>query len=109
MTVRFEDLISIERFKEFDKKYELSIKDCISQIASKEKPTLLHHMKKAECIAAMCSGTVDVITGENVPRERLIFSDGVYKWRTDIVYYLEKYNLKLPQEFIDYVLSVEKN
>lgn len=33
------------------------------------------------------------------------YSDGVYQWTSDEIYYFEKYNLKLNDDFISYVLS----
>jgi len=32
-------------------------------------------------------------------------SDGKYQWRSDIIYYVEKYDLELPEEFVNYVLE----
>lgn len=47
----------------------------------------------------------DVVSGD-VIYEPLAFSeDGEYAWRSDVVYYFEKYNLTLPEEFIVTVIN----
>jgi len=34
-------------------------------------------------------------------------NDGKYTWRSDVIYYFEKYNLKLPDEFVKEVLKLK--
>jgi hypothetical protein len=37
-----------------------------------------------------------------------LITDGVWVWRYDLKYYVEKYRVELPQEFIDYVRASGK-
>ena len=46
---------------------------------------------------------MDVIAGKRINSEWVLHSDGVYEWTSDITYYYEKYNLILPQDFINHV------
>lgn len=47
----------------------------------------------------------DVFTSESIPMESIGMNDGEYTWFTTLAYYVEKYNLKLPKEFEDKILS----
>ncbi|MBD5081786.1 MAG: hypothetical protein HDT44_08510 [Ruminococcaceae bacterium] len=51
--------------------------------------------------------SVDRITGERIDGEYNIvhYSDGKYSWCSDLAYHVNKYNLRLPKEFEDYVLN----
>ncbi|MDR0840009.1 MAG: hypothetical protein LBN26_01290 [Christensenellaceae bacterium] len=33
------------------------------------------------------------------------YDDGTYAWRTDIIYYFDKYDLELPDAFVQHVLA----
>lgn len=47
----------------------------------------------------------DVFTGEPIKGESGILSDDVYAWSSSLPYYVEKYNVKLPDDFEQHVLS----
>ena len=32
-------------------------------------------------------------------------NDGIYSWSNDLAYYVEKYNLRLPADFVNHVLN----
>ena len=65
-------------------------------------------MKNAQVTAAAACMFRDVITGELIPDEALCLTDGEYHWRSDITYYVEKYNMRLPQEFIERAVAEEE-
>lgn len=46
----------------------------------------------------------DAITGERIGVPA-VYRDGDYSWRTETIYYFEKYNLALPDDFVAHVLS----
>lgn len=73
----------------------------------KEKTRVLHYMKTAPVISAAAAAMRDVLTEEFTGRELLVHSDGEYLWRSDATYYVEKYDMELPQEFIQHILEVE--
>ena len=63
----------------------------------------MDYLKRGKILAG-CPGILrDVFTGEKICGGWLLYSDGVYSWESDIIYYYEKYNLRLPRDFIDYV------
>lgn len=61
-------------------------------------------MKKCNVIAVSPSIKIDVIDRKtNVGH--CLMSDGEYKWTYDLIYYVEKYDMELPDEFIKHVLK----
>ena len=100
-------MIGVGIYKEFyNGEYELpSIRDAIYQDTVSNKRTLVSYLKKGKPFAAAPAINKDVLSGERIPGELLMLTDGVYEWRSDLVYYIEKYNLKLPDDFIKHVLD----
>lgn len=49
--------------------------------------------------------TKDVFTGEPTGVLGGIRTDGEYVWGMDLAYYVDKYNLRLPDEFVTHALS----
>jgi len=69
----------------------------------KEKEQVIEYMKKSKVIAAAPAIVRDVLNPEIKIPELLLMSDGKYQWRSDIIYYVEKYDLELPEEFVRHV------
>lgn len=82
-----------------------SIKDLICSKPIKESKKVLEHLKNGKKGAVASGYAVDVISKERIAGELCCFSDGKFGWRSDTIYYFEKYNLKLDDEFINYVLN----
>ncbi len=95
----------IGKYKEFynSEKYP-SIKKDINH-PCKFKEQILDYMKKCKTTAAAPAKIYDVITGEKLDINLECKTDGIYGWRTDIIYYIERYDLKLPDDFISHILS----
>ena len=49
----------------------------------------------------------DFFTGEEIPGELCGMTDEEYSWISDLSYYVKTYNLRLPKEFEDKVLSMK--
>lgn len=47
----------------------------------------------------------DVIAGTVIPGTDVGRNDGEYTWWTSLAYYVEKYNLRLPNEFEQKILN----
>lgn len=71
----------------------------------KEKSRVLQYMKKAPVISAAAAAMRDALTGEFTGWELLVHSDGKYLWRSDVTYYVEKYDMELPGEFVQHILE----
>ncbi len=103
-------MLTIGKFKEaFQQAYKdtdlPSIKALISSEPISMKEKVLDYLKSAKIVAVSPSIPRDVITQERIPGDFCYYSDGKYSWRSDTIYYFEKYNLKLEDEFIQHVLA----
>lgn len=73
-----------------------------NHIISKEM--ILKHLYNGNIHMVTASRIVDLISGETTNIELVFMDDGKYSWSSAIPYYVDKYNLKLPQEFEKHVL-----
>lgn len=80
------------------------MKDIINK-PIKEKNKVVEYIKKSEVIAVAPAIVRDVLNPEIRLPELFLMSDGKYKWRSDIIYYIENYDMELPEEFVQHVLS----
>ena len=77
-----------------------------SSIPQKER--ILRYLKTAEVVAASPGIMTDVITGKHTGINIRCYSDGQFFWRSDVPYYVEKYDMALPSHFIAHILSQGK-
>mgnify|MGYP001046517198 CR=1 FL=1 len=96
-------VIGLTRELDNDSKYP-SIKELINK-PIKEKKKVIEYMKKCKVIGVAPAIVRDVINPENRIPELLLMTDGIYEWRSDIIYYVEKYDMELPEEFIQHILK----
>ncbi|MCH5299014.1 MAG: hypothetical protein J1E96_04540 [Ruminococcus sp.] len=78
-----------------------SIFDNISDVPHPDKEKILVFMKSADVKGVSPAILTDVISGERIKGELCFLASGNYNWRSDITYYFEKYNLKLPDDFVE--------
>ncbi len=98
-------MIVLGRYREIYNSDEYPcITDDINNV-SEYKDEVLNYMKKCKSSSASPAILRDVISGENINIPLECKSDGVYGWRTDYMYYIDKYNLKIPTEFINHVIN----
>lgn len=73
------------------------------------KNDILNYFKKYNTINAVvtCAST-DYITGEKLTESIKCFNDGTYVWTNEEIYHFQKYDLKLNDDFINYVLNQTK-
>jgi|GEM_PF-755286 len=93
------DIRELEKNEDYPSIYELINKPI------KEKQKIIEYMKKAEILAVAPAAIRDVLNPEIRIPDLFLMGDGVYEWRSDIVYYLERYDLELPEEFLDHVFA----
>lgn len=97
------------RYKEFNKSsnYE-SITNYFSEERYEGQDKIAQYLRSGKEDIISMEIPKDVITGERIPGEKVGMNDGVYTWFNILAYYVEKYNLRLPKEFEDYVLEKSK-
>lgn len=75
-----------------------------SPIENKNK--ILTYLKNFDDCAFTSQPVYDMYTGKMVIDADNGKTDGVYTWYRSEIYYFEKYNLKLNDDFIQYVTSI---
>lgn len=83
----------------------LEFKESIAEYTEFEKSALLQYMKSHEPCAFTSQPVEDVLSGKIVLDADNARSDGLYRWYESEIYHLEKYNLRLNDDFIQHVLS----
>lgn len=96
---------NIVEFKEVYGNDYPSIRSMISENKDKNKDIIIAYLKNGKRTAESPSRPIDLITGKSLNMSLAMQSDGMYTWRSDFVYYYEKYNLKLNPDFISHVLQ----
>lgn len=100
-------MIVIGKFKEFYNDDKLpSIKQSFTQYTPEQKTKVLNYLKNGNKGAIAPGKMTDVISGEVIDGELCCYSDGKYGWRSDLIYYFEKYNIELPEDFVNMVVSL---
>lgn len=101
-------MIGVDRFKEIYKDDSLpSIYDFIGEKTYKDKDLVLRYLKSGKKGAVAPAKIKDVITKEYIDIELCCYTDGYYAWRSDLIYYVDKYNLKLQDNFVNYIKQKE--
>lgn len=96
----------IGRIKELYKVDGLpSIYDLISTNALSNKADVLAYLNSGKVTATAPGSATDVLSGKRIKGSLKMYSDGEYAWRSDVIYYFDKYNLDLGNEFILHIIS----
>lgn len=99
-------MIIIGEYKEFSPNMEFpSIKDSLCDAPYENKDKILEYLKSGNVYMVTASKVIDAFTGEITNYELIYMDDGQFSWSSKIPYYVEKYNLKLPVEFEQHIIS----
>lgn len=74
-------------------------------IKLEKKETILKYLKNQSVLAIATSYFHNDISNESTNIPLIAYTDNVYVWDTRDIYYFEHYDLKLNDDFIDYVLN----
>lgn len=86
------------------KENDPSIKDCISSIEISGKKEICNYLNNGIMLAACFGMETDVINPDaGFSGCPCYLTDGTWVWPGDLIYYVEKYNLQLPKEFLDFM------
>lgn len=80
--------------------------DYFSDKAYPEKDRIVSYLKSGKKTYSATSRAKDRFTGDVIPGEHCGMTDGEYTWNSELIHYVEKYNLRLPDEFISKALRV---
>lgn len=82
-----------------------SIKDYMHREPYKSKETVLKYLRGGNVHMVTASKIVDAISGEATNIELVFMNDGKFSWSSKIPYYVDKYNLRLPEEFESHIMN----
>ena len=72
----------------------------------KNKDKIIRFLRNGgEIECARLSREKDVFSGERIPEEVLVMSSGDFMWSNVLSWYVEKYNLRMPEKFEEYILD----
>ena len=79
--------------------------DQISDMPIEHKEEIISYLNGGEIGLACSAFSHDVFTGEQLKIREQTRHDGIYEWGEDLAYYVERYNVRLPQDFLDHILE----
>lgn len=90
---------------DLDEVSQVGLKQLCSDSPIKNKERIIAYLRKAPVSAYTSAPVADALTGEIISEADNARSDGTYTWYESEIYHFEKYNLKLNDDFIEYVLN----
>lgn len=99
-------MIFIGRFKEFCPNSDYpSIKNYFQSELYEGQDKIIQYLRNGKKTIVTAQVPHDVLTGKQIPMEKVGMNDGLYTWWSTLAYYVEKYNLRLPEEFEKHILG----
>lgn len=100
-------MISLIRYDEFGANMGLpSIKHSFQSESYEGQDEIIEYLNNGNVTMVSTGYDSDIVTGERIKREKRFMNDGKYSWTSTLIYYVEKYNLRLPKEFEKHVLKL---
>ena len=66
---------------------------------------VLKYMQDHTAYISTAPGFYDIFTGDAIPANGTAHADGEWYWTDELIYYVRKYNLTLPEEFVEQALG----
>ena len=92
-------------YKEYGIPDAPSIRSFFCPTAYEGEDKVIHFLESGQDKLASPRSEKDFFTGEPVPYESLIMTDGTYCWCLSLAYYVKKYHLRFPKEVENYILE----
>ena len=99
-------MISLNHYREFGDEKAPSVKDFFNDAPYYGKEVIINYMENGKVVVATTSYGIDCVTSEKVGIRKEILTDGEYTWSNMLIYYVKKYNMLLPSEFMEKVISL---
>jgi hypothetical protein len=82
----------------------VSLKQSISSSQHPEKQKIINYLRSGICFIFSPGLVTDVLSeSEEIISSLRILSDGTWAWPNCLIYYVDEYNVNLPDEFIDFM------
>lgn len=90
-------------------KIRIDIKDALNiQGDSTNKEIIVHYLNNCWCVGTAPSIEKDALTGESLGMGIEIMTDGKYVWHNTLGYYVDKYDIVLPKEFVEHMFTTKE-
>lgn len=99
----------ISEVKEFSQNPNYSDLNTMINYPIENKSDILNFLKSFAPVAVMAHGIADYIKNIQNNNESLkLFNSDDWFWTNEIIYHFEKYDLKLKNDFVEYVVNKNK-
>lgn len=95
---------SLLNWKEFGNDAAPSIRSVFQTAPYEGMDKIIEYLKSGKVGLIAIEKPRDAITGDLLGGSHAILSDGEYSWDSVLPYYVQKYNMRLPEEFENKVL-----
>lgn len=82
-----------------------SVKDFVSETETYDKEKVIEYLKTQKRVAGCPRTAIDCVTGNEIAPSFSVFTDGEYDWCDFLIYHIEKYNVLLPQDFLEHIFK----
>lgn len=82
-----------------------SVLDYLQDKVDYDKKAVLDYLKSFKHNASCPRAAIDCVTGKEIASSFKVYNDGEYQWCDFLIYHIEKYNIRLPQAFVDKIMS----
>lgn len=96
----------IGQYKEFCPNHHYpSMRDSFNSGHYAGQNKIVRFLLNGKMICASAGIPKDVFTGKRIPMEKIGMENGEYTWFNTLAYYVENYNLRLPEDVENYILN----
>jgi len=80
-----------------------SLRELVNSSPGPNETELVSFLRGGSLLATTGRLAHDVLEGERNPSEVLaVLTDGVWMWPSDLAYYVERYHVRLPEDFVNH-------
>jgi len=83
----------------------ISLAENVSDTAIENEEEIIKYLDNGELFISCPGIATDVMDKNKIAGCPNIYTDGVWTWPGDLVYYIRHYHVKLPEEFISHMKS----
>ncbi len=100
-------MISLIQYDEFGPNMGFdSMRKHFAEVPYEGIEKIVDYLEAGKKTYAKAARAIDVFSGDPINTEYVGMTDGEYSWNSVLPYYVEKYNLRLPEQFEKKVLNL---
>lgn len=83
-----------------------SLRAAVRPTGDPSEDQLVSYLRSGPTLATTGQMASDVLAGDDVPVAPLaVLTDGAWIWPADLAYYVERYHVRLPEEFVQHAAA----